>query len=135
MVNPLLRALRFPLTLIPPQTRVPILFGPLAGARWIVGSGNHVVWIGLYEYRKQVAFKRALNQGAVVFDLGAHAGLYTLLASRLVGPRGVVVAFEPLPRNIAYLKDHLRLNRAANVRVIAAAVSDQDESLEFTETC
>ena len=32
-----------------------------------------------------------------VLDIGAHHGLYTLLASRRVGRTGKVVAFEPSP--------------------------------------
>jgi FkbM family methyltransferase len=57
-------------------------------------------------------------------DIGAHHGLYTLLASRRVGRRGMVVAFEPSPRERRRLAKHLRVNRCANVEVEACAVGD-----------
>jgi FkbM family methyltransferase len=66
-----------------------------------------------------------------VYDLGAHVGFYTLLFSRLVGPTGVVHAFEPVPRNISYLKRHLRLNRAMSVRVQEFAVTRQTGTVSF----
>ncbi|MCU1245739.1 MAG: methyltransferase, partial [Acidobacteria bacterium] len=49
----------------------------------------------------------------------------TLLASRLVGEKGTVVAFEPLPRNLGYLRRHLEANHVRNVRLLAVAVSDR----------
>ena len=36
-----------------------------------------------------------LRPGMAFFDVGAHYGYFTVLASRLVGPTGTVVAFEP----------------------------------------
>jgi FkbM family methyltransferase len=63
--------------------------------------------------------------GATVFDVGAHVGFYTLLASTLVGTAGRVVAFEPLSRNLALLRRHVELNRLTNVDVVAGAVSDR----------
>jgi FkbM family methyltransferase len=55
------------------------------------------------------------------------------LASELVGPRGKVFAFEPLPRNIYYLKEHLRLNQCDNVEVIEAAVAEDNGFTYFEE--
>jgi FkbM family methyltransferase len=132
-VHPLVAALRLPLSLIPDRAEVRIVFGPQRGARWIVGSGNHVCWLGLYESRKQLALKRTVSRGSVFYDIGAHVGFHTLLASRLVGSSGRVCAFEPLPRNLRYLHEHVRLNGAANVQVIEAAVSDRAGFEAFAE--
>lgn len=41
----------------------------------------------------------------------------------LVGARGTVYAFEPLPRNLIYLKNHVAMNHAGNCRIVEAAVS------------
>jgi len=118
------KALRFPLRLIPPDTVLPILQGKLRGLKWIAGSSNHGCWLGSYEYHKQKAFEKMVPKGSVVFDIGANAGFYTLLASVLVGAQGRVFAFEPVPRNLRYLKEHLRINGVKNVSVIEAAVAD-----------
>ena len=118
------RALRLPLRLIPPQTVLPILQGKLRGLKWIAGSSNHGCWLGSYEYDKQKTFEKMVARGGVVFDIGANAGFYTLLASVLVGPQGRVFAFEPVPLNLRYLNEHLRLNNIKNVSVIDAAVAE-----------
>jgi FkbM family methyltransferase len=110
-----------------------ILWGPLHGTRWIVGSGNHVCWLGLYEYRKQLALQRMLTAGSSVYDIGAHVGFHTLLASQIIGPSGHVSSFEPLTRNLRYLREHLRINGANNVQVIEAAVADQTGIEAFIE--
>jgi FkbM family methyltransferase len=128
------KVLRLPLRLVPGSARVPILKGRLRGAKWIVGSsGNNGCWLGSYEYEQRLAFEKLIGVGSVVFDVGAHVGFYTLLSSRLVGPLGEVIAFEPLPRNLHYLREHLRLNRVENVRIIERALSDAEGEASFTE--
>jgi FkbM family methyltransferase len=66
-----------------------------------------------------------VHPGGAVVDIGANAGFFTLLASRLVGPKGRVFAFEPSREALGFLYRHLELNRAANVTVVEAAVSDR----------
>jgi FkbM family methyltransferase len=129
--NLLGQLLRFPLKVIPPATIMPILQGKLRGKKWIVGSGQHGSWLGSYEYDKQILFQQIVTEGSVVYDVGAHSGFYTLLASVLVGTSGKVVAFEPHPRNLRYLKDHLQLNHIQNVTVIEAALSDSCGEMFF----
>ena len=126
-------ALRYPLRWIPDGLTVPILQGPLRGKKWIVGSSNHGCWMGSYEHEKQKRFVQEVHSGAVVFDVGAHVWFYTLLASELVGSKGRVIAFEPLPRNLGYLRQHLTLNHILNVTVIEAAASDQGGTTPFEE--
>jgi FkbM family methyltransferase len=119
------RAFRAPLKLIPKGTVVRVLQGPLRGARWIVGSSTAGCWLGSYELSKVRLFASTIQSGMTVFDIGAHAGYCTLIASRLVGGSGHVVAFEPAPRNLRYLRRHLSLNHASNVTVLEVAVSDR----------
>ncbi|MBD2358437.1 FkbM family methyltransferase [Tolypothrix sp. FACHB-123] len=129
--NLLGQLLRFPLKVIPPATIMPILQGKLRGKKWIVGSGQHGSWLGSYEYDKQILFQQIVTQRSVIYDIGAHTGFYALLASVLVGANGKVVAFEPDPRNLFYLKKHLQLNQIQNVTVIEAAVSDSCGKMFF----
>jgi FkbM family methyltransferase len=72
-----------------------------------------------------------LRPGDVAYDIGANAGFFTLLMSRLVGPSGHVHAFEPLPLNVARLRRHLRINNIANVTVHPVAVSDKTGVAKF----
>jgi FkbM family methyltransferase len=76
-------------------------------------------------------FERIITRNSVVFDIGAHVGFYTLLSSALVGRKGKVFAFEPLQRNLGYLREHLNLNQVKNVTVIEAAISDKSGTAFF----
>ena len=86
------KILRLPLRLIPKNMKLPILQGKLRGEKWIVGSSNHGCWLGSYEYKQRILFEKTIIRGSVIFDIGAHVGFYTLLASKLVGPKGKVFA-------------------------------------------
>lgn len=125
------RLLRLPLRLIPRGSVVRVLQGPLRGAKWIAGSASHGCWLGSYESGKQSLFDSALREGDVVFDLGANVGFYSLLASRRVGKSGQVFSFEPVPRNLAFLRKHVDLNGARNIKVLELAVSDAAGTADF----
>lgn len=118
------KVLRFPLRFIPKNARLPILQGKAKGLWWIVGSSIHSCWLGSYECEQRKLLEKHIAEGSVFFDVGAHVGFYALLASRIVGPRGKVIAFEPLQRNIFYLKKHIEMNNIENVTIIEAAVSN-----------
>jgi len=107
---------------------MPILTGPLRGRRWVSDSATHGCWLGTYERELQEMFVAHVKPGDVVFDVGANVGFFTLLSSLLVGVRGRVVAFEPLPRNLALLRRHLEVNAVGNATVVAAAVADEPGS-------
>jgi FkbM family methyltransferase len=69
----------------------------------------------------------------VVFDLGGNVGYYNLIPAVRAGPRGRVFVFEPLPRNLDFLRRHLSLYRIENGTVIAAAVADRSGTVRFAE--
>jgi len=69
-------------------------------------------------------FKKVVKEGDVIVDLGANLGYYTLLAARLVGPRGKVYAFEPEPINYGLLLKNIELNGYDNVVAMQKAVSN-----------
>jgi FkbM family methyltransferase len=71
------------------------------------------------------------HPGMVAFDVGAHAGYFTLLLSSAVGPTGKVFAFEPDPSNLAVLEHHMQINGLTNVSIVPAAVSNQDGQTAF----
>jgi len=125
------RVARLPLRFIPQRPVETIRSGPLRGHHWVVASGVHGYWLGTYEGEMQYAVAHTVAPGGVFFDVGAHAGYYSLLAAALVTAAGRVAAFEPDARNIGHLKEHLRLNDAGNVAVIEAAVADRSGHARF----
>jgi FkbM family methyltransferase len=81
------------------------------------------LWRGEHEVDVQKAILEAVGPGAVVYDIGAHAGSIALGVARLVGPSGRVVAFEADPANVASLQESvLRSRLTASLQVIHAAV-------------
>jgi FkbM family methyltransferase len=113
------RVARRLLGLLPAGTVVPVLAGPLRGRRWIVGSAPHGAWLGTLERPLLEHFVGLLAPRAIVWDIGANVGLYSLAAA---GHCQRIFAFEPLPRNVALLRRHLQLNRITNVEIVEAAV-------------
>jgi FkbM family methyltransferase len=68
------------------------------------------------------ALARRLGPGDVFVDAGANIGVFSVFASRLVGPHGRVVSVEMMPGTAARLRHHLALNDCANVEVVQAAL-------------
>ena len=121
------------LKLLPANIVVSILYGKIRGKKWIKSAGVNAYCLGTYEIEKQKLFEKIVKPNDIVFDIGAHVGFYTLLASELVGESGKVFAFEPLSRNINYLKRHIALNKCNNVFVMEAAVCDKAGEVYFEE--
>lgn len=125
------KILRKILKVIPSNYVLPILQGGLRGKKWVIGSGVFGYWLGTYEFEKQKLFEKKVKKGDIVFDIGAQAGFYTLLAAGLVGEKGKVFAFEPVPDNILCLKKHIELNNYKNIFVREEAVSDKSGIVYF----
>ncbi len=113
-------------------------------ARTIFGShisGNtrdvipkHIFYFGVWEPNLTHWIRSRLAPGDGFIDVGANVGYFTLLASRLVGESGKVVAIEALPAIFSALENNLRINRSDNVRAIKCAAWDAEELLTiYTE--
>ena len=129
--NILGKSLRFPLSLLPNTTVISIMQGPVKGMKWIVGSGVHGMWLGSYEADKQQILADIPLEGTTVLDIGANVGFFSILLSRLVGSKGKVIAFEPLPRNLDFINRHIQLNKLENITVYAAAVGEKTGVMRF----
>jgi len=126
--------IRLPFKLLPAGAVVRIVRGPARGKRWVADSSTRGFWLGYWELDNQRFFAAHLRPGDVVYDIGAHVGLYTLISSSRVQPGGHVYAFEPLPRNLQYLRRHIELNHLSNCTVVDAAVSDSTGLRRFDPT-
>jgi FkbM family methyltransferase len=76
----------------------------------------------LWEPTETALLCRIVKGGEQAADIGAHIGYFTVLLSRLVGPAGHVVAFEPEPGNFELLKANCILNGCANSELHARAL-------------
>jgi FkbM family methyltransferase len=103
------------------------------GARWIP-LGDHVgipVQEGKFEAAELTFVERFLRPRMIVLDIGAHHGLYSLLASKKVGPQGRVIAFEPSPRERKALRLNLAFNWSRNVSVQKVALGSEAGEADF----
>jgi FkbM family methyltransferase len=101
-----------------------IAFVDIGGTRneWWALSARRRTW----EQPVVEGFVEAIRPGDVVYDVGAWIGPYTLLASKLVGPSGRVLSFEPDPAARTQLERNVMLNDAANVQIFPIALSDSN---------
>jgi len=73
-----------------------------------------------------------MKDGMVFVDAGANEGLYSLFASRCVGPSGRVLAFEPSQREFRRLGCNIQLNGLENVHAVQAALAEAPGELELS---
>jgi len=88
------------------------------------------------ETRLFAFLKHHINPGDVVFDVGSFLGVYAILASRLAGPRGRVVAIEPTASSAAVARRHVAFNAevtAAPVILVEAAAGERRGDAVFYE--
>jgi FkbM family methyltransferase len=78
----------------------------------------------LYEPETDELFRRLIEPGMAVVDVGANIGYFTLLSAKLVGAQGVVHSFEPTPEVCALLLRNVHVNGFQNVQVQETALAD-----------
>jgi FkbM family methyltransferase len=66
-----------------------------------------------------------LNEDAIVIDVGANIGDFTMQVARMC-PRGRVYAIEPLADCVAALNRNKVLNSFANVEIVNSALGDHE---------
>ena len=117
-----------------PGERYPVLQcrGVLKGLRMRVDWNLHRSFTyGSWEPEVVATIQKYVKPGMTVLDIGAQSGFYSLLCSRLVGPQGQVIAFEPLPANFRMLEENIRLNGLRNVTAREEAVAERSGSMRF----
>jgi FkbM family methyltransferase len=64
---------------------------------------------------------KSLSEGDVFIDVGANVGYYSILAGKIVGERGQVIALEPVPNTVKVLDLNIKLNNLKNIKTIPKA--------------
>lgn len=72
------------------------------------------------------------REGDWVIDVGANVGRYACYMARLVGPRGRVLAFEPVLATFCVLAENVRQSGASNVTLFNIALSSRDLVLNMS---
>lgn len=86
---------------------------------------------GNYEASVEQTLCRYIRPGTIFYDVGAHIGVLSLIAARLVGTEGAVFAFEADPANAARIGEHARRNGLPQIHVVPCAVWSSGGLLRF----
>lgn len=89
--------------------------------------GQHIEATHEYEPHVTAALRERLRPGHVFVDIGANVGFFTQMAAHLVGPTGMVVAVEPMDKNLQLIFRGIEQNNFEHVSVHACAASDRVE--------
>ncbi|HEX5052783.1 MAG TPA: FkbM family methyltransferase [Planctomycetota bacterium] len=81
----------------------------------------------------QLVLQQVLRPGDCFVDVGANLGMLSLLAHRLVGPTGLVIACEPNPRLRGRIEAQVRDNGIERLQLVAKALGDADGTAELRE--
>jgi FkbM family methyltransferase len=107
--------------------------GPNRGMKMQMYPGIPLAyWLGgQWEREVEEAMQTYVRPGMTALDLGAHAGYWTMAMSRLAGPQGRVLSFEPHPATMTRLSQTCRINNLENVRLFELAASDRSGPVSF----
>jgi FkbM family methyltransferase len=72
-----------------------------------------------------------LQPGGTFVDIGAHIGVFTIRASKVVGNLGQVIAIEPNPETLRDLLHNIALSGVKNVKVHPFACGDTRTKLKL----
>ncbi len=88
-----------------------------------------------YEPETFAFLRENLNFGDTFLDIGAHIGLFSVVAARIVGERGRVISFEPTPGTRAVMGEVLKVNGFGDfVEVRAEAVAEKRGTTVFYDS-
>lgn len=84
-----------------------------------------------YEPEMSHAVGWFLKPGGTFVDIGANEGFFAVMAARIVGTGGKVVAVEPQSRLQAVVERNFRLNGVTNAALVPCAISDREGRVDL----
>jgi len=98
------------------------------GHRWVLNPSDYpqidLFWLGVSDRWDLYHAVRFLRPGAVIFDVGANFGYYSVMLASALGGACEVHAFEPCPETFNRLTGHIALNRLECIHAHPLALSD-----------
>lgn len=110
------------------STPVRSAHGVMLKADW---RDNSCLFSILGEHKEVAEAVESLRPGMCFIDIGANAGLFSIMAAKLVGSQGTVIAFEPAPDVYNTLVENIHTN-SATVTTVMAAVGPESGPVGFT---
>jgi len=89
------------------------------------------IYFDSFEFNIRNIILNNISVGGTFIDIGANIGYFSLLASKLVGAKGRIIAFEPNPLTINRLKKNMELNYSGNIELIEVALSNKEGEVQL----
>ncbi|MDX2035019.1 MAG: FkbM family methyltransferase [Isosphaeraceae bacterium] len=108
------------------------------GIRWRLTPSDYchasLYWLGIKDKWEHLNLERLVPRDAVVLDLGANFGYYSVKIARRLSDKGKVYALEPNPTNHTRLVENVALNGLENrISVHRLGVSDASGTLTMVD--
>lgn len=98
------------------------------GLRWVLNPSDYpqqdLFWLGEADRWDLYHARRLIQPGAVVLDVGANFGYYSMMLAVALRGEGEIHAFEPAEETFAKLARHVAINRIACIHAHRMALSD-----------
>ncbi len=95
--------------------------------------GQSMAEYGEWAEAEVALFTRFVRPGDVVIEAGANIGIHTLALGRMVGPTGMVYAFEPMACNNQLLNANIIANGLTNIRSYQMGCGESDAIMPFPQ--
>lgn len=109
----------------------------LSGSRLLGSTSDHhalgFALRGYYDWRVVAIAHAVCIAGDTVIDVGANIGTESIAFADIVGPRGKVLCFEPVPYVYEMLKQNIRLNGYDFVDAKPMAVGERSGKVQFMQ--
>ena len=85
-----------------------------------------------YEKENIEFLKKVCKPNMMVFDIGAHLGLMSMICAQSMAKKGRLYSFEPTPKTFEVLKKVIQLNKATEVVFpINKAIAKENTVIDF----
>lgn len=101
------------------KDKLPALIGRLIFTKESLGERENEGYLKHYKLKK----------GDTVINAGSYHGYFAIYAAKKVGPKGLVVCFEPEPNNLDLLRKNIALNNLTNVKIVPQGLWSTDTTL------
>ena len=89
-------------------------------------------YLGMAEYKDMAFLIHCLKKNDIFIDCGANLGLYTILASKVIGSD--TIAFEPHPETVKKFISQLNINNITDkVKIVSKAIGDKISKVNFSD--
>jgi len=96
-------------------------------------NDNTNLWALLGWYDAVANEIKQIRKGDAFIDIGANAGVFSLMAGQRVGREGIVLAFEPQRSLFAKLVSNIQANKLTNIFCFNLAISDRTRMVEMDD--